>query len=228
MKRTNLPVAGACRLPLGLRRQPHGSAQSLSQQRPVGLVRPEPNQRLGLCRRTRLWPIGRRGASHRLASDGQADGDDRGRGSRRDTSRRHCPRSVSRQRRDPDGLRADRAAMPASNSTRSTATSSLVAGNGVRPATIPKGCGRKPASHRCAAPAQFTGASPKLTRAAGHPPSCAARSLGRDGGPRVAPEAMLCSSPGRVLEERSASERRGRGLLRDGLARARSVQRMVS
>ena len=70
--------------------------------------------------RTNVWAYavgpafgraGEEGRSRRLASDGQADGDDRGRDSRRDASRRHRARSISRQRRHPDGLRADRAAM---------------------------------------------------------------------------------------------------------------------
>ena len=48
-----------------------------SQQRPIGRLWPEPQQRLGLCRRPWLWPGGRRGTSRRLASDGQTDGDGR-------------------------------------------------------------------------------------------------------------------------------------------------------
>ncbi len=81
------------------------------QQRPVGGLWPESQQCMALRRRPRLWPGWRRGTSCRPAPDGQADCDDRRCHPRRDAARRHRPRSVPRQRRDPDGLRADRAAM---------------------------------------------------------------------------------------------------------------------
>jgi ParB-like chromosome segregation protein Spo0J len=85
--------------------------RAASQQCPVGRVWPASQQCVGLCCGTRLWPGSRRGTACGSPSHGQTNGDDRRRDPRRDPARRHRPRSVPRQRRDPDGLRADRSAM---------------------------------------------------------------------------------------------------------------------
>lgn len=84
---------------------------SAPQQCPARRLRAEPIQRLGLCGWTWVRARRRGRTIGGFAPDGEAHRNGRRRHSRRYAARRHSARSLSRQRHDFNGLRADRTAL---------------------------------------------------------------------------------------------------------------------